>query len=93
MAHTPRLDEPDIDHVGPRERGPELARQLLDVVAGDELEPHVDADFIETLGDEQRVRVHAERRQHLGADGDDAGSHYPITRCARATVARRARFA
>ena len=57
------------------ERAVEHARQLVDVVADDGLQPDVVADRVQPLGDEQRVGVDAERRQHLAADREDAGFH------------------
>ncbi len=83
------------DQVGPSECRPQQLGELLDVVAGDQLEPHVDADFVEPLGDEQRIRIDAEGRQHLRADGDDTGSHrpYPVTAWISISAARSARFA
>ncbi len=46
-------------------------RELLPIVAGDTLHHDVDAERIELLGDEQRVRVDAKWRQKFAADRDD----------------------
>ena len=49
--------------------------ELPDVVAHHSLHADVAADRIEMFGDEQGIGVDAKGRQHLGADGDDTGSH------------------
>ena len=63
------------DHVRPVERTTEQLGNLVDVVSGNHLQPDVDTNFIQPLGNEQRVRVDAERRQQLSADRNDAGFH------------------
>ena len=45
------------------------------VVAGNSFPLQVDADLVETLGDEQRIRIDVRWRQHLAADGNDFCSH------------------
>src|SRR4029453_15967287 len=64
--------------------------RLVYSVADDGLQPDVVADGVQPLGDEQRVRVDAKRRQHFAADRQDAGLQaitrlpdYPITQCER----------
>ena len=49
------------------------------IVAGNRLSLQVDPELVETLGDEERVRVDVGRRQHLAADRDDLCSHGPVT--------------
>ena len=68
--------------VGTRQRRTKHVRELLAIVAGDALHHDVDAQRVHLLGNEQRVRVDAKRRQQLAADGDDrraasAASHQP----------------
>ena len=57
------------------ERRLEHTGQLRGVVADDHLEADVVADGVQALRHDQRVRVDAKRRQHLAADGNDAGFH------------------
>ena len=45
------------------------------VVAGNRLPLQVDPDLVETLGDEERIRIDVSRRQHLAADCNDFCSH------------------
>ena len=56
-----------------------LASLLVDIVGDHRFEAHVVSDRVQALGDEQGVRVDAERRQHFAADRQDAGFHL-ITR-------------
>ncbi len=62
------------DHVRPLERALKHRRQLTDVVAHNSLHADVAADRIQVFGHEQGIGVDAERRQHFGPDGDDAGT-------------------
>ena len=55
-----------------------MAGELVHIVADHDLQPHIDTDFVETLGQEQRIAVDPERGQHLAPDCDDAGSHLVI---------------
>ena len=79
------------------ERRPQQLGQLLDVVAGDELEPDVDADFVQPLGDEQGIayrRGRASTSRVPTATMQARIDAYPVTAMDQhQTPARSARFA
>jgi len=58
----------DHDEIGPGERRRQRSNELLHIVADDRLHPNVAANCVEPLGDDERVGVETERRQHLAAD-------------------------
>ena len=49
--------------------------QATQIIADDALENYVNAQQVELLGEVERVGVHAEGREHLGAHRDDFGIH------------------
>ena len=63
------------DQLGPGERAFQHIGQLIDVIADDRFEPHIESDRVQPLCDDERVGVGAKGRQHLASDGDDAGTH------------------
>jgi hypothetical protein len=46
-------------------------RELLAIIARHAFHHDVDAQRVQSIGDEQRVRVDAKRRQQFAANGDD----------------------
>ena len=70
-AEPPRQNE----QVAPAQRIRDDRLQDAAVVAGNSFPLQVDPDLVETLGDEQRIRIDVSRRQHLAADGNDFCSH------------------
>jgi hypothetical protein len=49
--------------------------QALAIVADHSFEDHVNAQQIDLLGEIEGVRIHAERREQLGANRDDLSVH------------------
>ncbi len=49
--------------------------QALEIVADHTLENHLNAQLIDLLGEIERVRIHAEGREQLGAHRDDLSVH------------------
>ena len=74
--------EPAADHeqLDPPERGLHGRRQVLDPVADNRLAADDDAKLVESGGQEQRVRVGAERGQQLRSHRDDLGHRERLVR-------------
>ena len=65
----------DDDELRGAQRAPDRAGQTLEIVADHVFGRHFDAQIVQLLGQEERIRIDALVRQHLGADGYDLGVH------------------
>ncbi len=63
------------DDVGARDGEFRGLLQVIEIVAHDGFEADIDAELVETLGEEKRIGVLAERGEQFRTDGDDLGVH------------------